>query len=232
MSSRAIVIALAFIAVAAPAAQAKDPAPGAPGAKHAWAPADKHGFGTATRLRSNVWFTLRSAEMTEAYYPDLGTPSLRSLEFVVSDGTFVDRETGPGVRSSVRAEGLTFVQTTRTRRWVLRKTWITDPRRPTVLCRVLFRSLTGGPLRVFVLVDPAPGDDGNDDLGLSLGSDWWRATTRWPPPSPPGRGCGTRRAATRAARAIPGTTSRPTARSTARSTRHSPATSCRPPARA
>jgi glucoamylase len=167
-----VVIALLALLVLAPAAAAKDPAPGAPGTKHAWAPADKHGFGTATQLRSTVWFTLRSAELTEAYYPDLGTPSLRSLEFVVTDGTFVDRETGPGVRSSVRSlGGLAFRQTTRTSRWILTKTWISDDSRPTVLGRVQFTSLTGKPLRVYALVDPAPGDDGNDDTGLSLGSE-------------------------------------------------------------
>src|SRR5690349_4472776 len=118
-------LSLLTLGLLAPAAVAKAPAPGAPGAKHTWAPADKHGFGTAKKLRSNVWFTLRKAELTEAYYPDLGTPSLRSLEFVVTDGTFVDRETGPGVRSHVTAlGGLSYRQTTRTSRWVLRKTWI------------------------------------------------------------------------------------------------------------
>jgi glucoamylase len=174
MSPRRIVPLLVVLAagLCAPAALAKAPAPGAPGAKHTWGPADKHGFGTARGLRSNVWFTLRKAELSEVYYPDLGTPSLRSLEFVVTDGSFVDRETGPGVRSHVRAlGGLSYLQTTRTSRWVLRKTWIADPRRPTVLANVQFTSLTGKPLRVFVLVDPAPGDDGNDDHGTSLPSE-------------------------------------------------------------
>ena len=171
MLARAVITVLALFVVV-PAAAAKDPAPGAPGAKHTWAPADKHGFGTATGLQSNVWFTLRKAELTEAYYPDLGTPSLRSLEFVVVDGDRVDRETGPGVRSSTRSTGaLTFAQTIRTSRWVLRKSWVTDPSRPTVLGRVRLTSLTGRPLKLFVLVDPAPGDDGNDDVGLSLGSE-------------------------------------------------------------
>src|SRR3954453_8336885 len=132
MSSRLLVALLAVVvsAVSAPAAFAKAPAPGAPGAKHAWAPADKHGFGTARQSRSNVWFTLRRAELTEAYYPDLSTPSLRSLEFVVVDGTHVDRETGPGVRAHVKSLGaLAYRQTTRTSRWVLQKTWFTDPAR-------------------------------------------------------------------------------------------------------
>ena len=52
---------------------------------------------------------------------------------------------------------------TSTSRWRLTKTWITDPARATVLARVRFESLTGEPLRLYVLADPAPGDDGNDD---------------------------------------------------------------------
>src|ERR1044072_5546876 len=104
MSPRSIVVPLALAAftLSAPAAFAKTPAPGAPGAKHTWAPADKHGFGTAREARSRVWFTLREAELTETYFPDLGTPSLRSLAFVVSDGKHVDRETGPGGRRRVQ----------------------------------------------------------------------------------------------------------------------------------
>ena len=172
MSLRVVVTVLALLLVVPSAALAKDPAPGAPGAKHTWAPADKYGFGTAPQQRSNVWFTLRKAELTEAYYPDLGTPSLRSLEFVVVDGDRVDRETGPGVRSTTRSLGpLTFLQTVSTRRWVLTKTWITDPSRATVLCRVRLTSRGGRTLKLFALVDPAPGDDGNDDVGLSLGSE-------------------------------------------------------------
>ena len=36
-----------------------------------------------------------------------------------------------------------------------------------MLVRVRFGSLTGKPLRLYVLADPAPGDDGNDDRAVS-----------------------------------------------------------------
>src|SRR3954447_11616422 len=65
----------------------------APSARASWAPADKHGFGTARQLDSTVWFTLRQASLSEVYYPDLDTPSFRGLQFAVSDGRTVDRET-------------------------------------------------------------------------------------------------------------------------------------------
>jgi glucoamylase len=167
-----VVLVLAGCLLAAPA-RAKPQAPGAPGDRHTWADADKHGFGTATELQSEVWFTLRAAELTEIYYPDLGTPSLRDLEFAVTDGsTFLDRETDPDVSARVEPVpgSLTFRQITETSRWRLTKTWVTDPARDAVLAEVRFESLTGRPLRLYVLVDPAPGDDGNDDRGRSLGT--------------------------------------------------------------
>ena len=99
-----LLVVLAVCAMA-PKADARAQAPGAPGDPHTWAPADKHGFGTATALASNVWFTLRDAELSEAYYPDLGTPSLRGLEFAVTDGrTFLDRETGAGSEGAGEAD--------------------------------------------------------------------------------------------------------------------------------
>jgi glucoamylase len=169
------------LAVGAASAGAKPPAPGAPGAIHTWAPADKHGFGTSHQLAGNAYFTLRAASLTEIYFPDLSTPSFRGLQFAVTDGkTFVDRETvdddprhiepvAPGVTARVEpvAGTLKFRQVTQTARWRLTKTWITDPERATVLGRIRFESLTRKPLRLYVLADPAPGDDGNDDRGTS-----------------------------------------------------------------
>jgi glucoamylase len=158
-------------------AQAKQPAPGAPGTRHTWAPADKHGFGTAHQRAGKAYFTLRAGSLSEVYFPDLSTPAFRGLQFAVTDGsTFLDRETvdddpahveplARGVTARVRPlrRALGYRQTTRTARWRLTKTWISDPASATVLVRVRLQSLTGRRLRLFVLADPAPGDDGNDD---------------------------------------------------------------------
>ena len=166
--------------LAAPAA-AKRPAPGAPGDIHVWAPADKHGFGTAHQLASRAWFTLRQGSLSEIYYPDLSTPGFRGLQFAVTDGKrLLQRETvdddprhieplADGVRSRVEPSRgtLKFRQVTRGTGWRLTKTWITDPARATVLARVRFESLTGKPLKLYVLADPAPGNDGNDDRGIT-----------------------------------------------------------------
>src|SRR3954464_8252729 len=173
---------LAGGALTAPASAAPH-APGAPGAVHVWAPADKHGFGTARQAASNAAFTLRASSLSEVYFPDLSTPSFRGLQFGITDGrTFVDREVvdddprhiepvAPGVRARVQPVpgSLAFRQVTETARWKLTKTWITDPARPTVLAHVRFVSKTHKRLALYVLADPAPGDDGNDDTGTSAG---------------------------------------------------------------
>jgi hypothetical protein len=79
--------------VVPPAGAASGVAPGAPGATALWTPGDKDGFGTSTTSASTVWHTLGGGELTEVYYPNLGTPAVRDLQLVVSDGkSWVDRE--------------------------------------------------------------------------------------------------------------------------------------------
>ena len=68
------------------------------GAKSTWTEADKAGFGTARTRRSNVWFTLQDGRVSEVFYPDLSTPSIRSLELVVTDGAHVHRPRDRGRR--------------------------------------------------------------------------------------------------------------------------------------
>ena len=182
--ARALVLVLAsalLLLGGAATAHAKAPAPGAPGAIHVWAPADKHGFGTAEQITSTAWFTLRQGSLSEVYYPDLSTPGFRGLQFAVSDGKgLLQRETvdddpdhieplAQGVTSTVTpiAGSLAFRQVTSGTGWRLTKTWITDPARATVLAQIRFESLSNKPLRLYVLADPAPGDDGNDNLGIS-----------------------------------------------------------------
>jgi glucoamylase len=151
-------------------------APGAPGTKADWAPADKHGFGTSTTRASTTWFTLEGGELSEVYYPRLDTPSFRDLQFVVTDGhSFAERERDSTVQRTVRLDrhALVYEQinTDTQHRWRLTKTYVTDPRRATVLVRVRFRSLTGRRYRLFVLADPALSNDGNHDTGTCTGGE-------------------------------------------------------------
>jgi glucoamylase len=167
---RATVVSLATLLITAAPALAAGPAPGAPGGKALWTEADKDGFATARATASRVWLTLDDGRLTEVYYPDLGTPAVRDLQFVVSDGrTFTEREVD-STRQRVtlldqRSLSYRQVNTDRQGRYRITKTYTTDSRRNTVLMRVRFESLTRRALKLYVLYDPALSNEGNDDSG-------------------------------------------------------------------
>src|SRR3954447_11546108 len=164
-----------LLVAAAPASAASGTAPGAPGDAAHWTPADKDGYGTATATQSKVWHTLRDGELTEVYYPDLGTPSVRDLQFIVSDGaTFAERETDATTHVTQLAapRSLTYqqVNTAKSGAYRITKTYAEDPARNTLLVRVRFESLTGKKLSLSVRYDPSLTNDGSDDSGTASGS--------------------------------------------------------------
>jgi Glucodextranase, domain N len=79
-------VACAAVCIGQLSLQAQGMAPGDPGGTTGWLPANKTGFGTSYTTASNVWFTLQGGRLSEVYYPDLSTPSVRNLDFVVTDG--------------------------------------------------------------------------------------------------------------------------------------------------
>jgi glucoamylase len=136
-----------------------------------WTEADKDGFGTATGTRSKVWHTLDDGELTEVYYPDIATPALRDLQFVVSDGRrFAERERQSAGHATALADprSLTYRQTSTTRRYRIVKTYVTDPQRNALVVDVRFVSRTGKRLTLYALADPALSNDGDDDRGRSV----------------------------------------------------------------
>src|ERR1700749_2460046 len=68
------------------AAAGRGAAPGGPGKTAVFQPADKSGYGTAYGTRSKGLFTLRAGGLSDTYFPTASTPSLRGLQFVVTDG--------------------------------------------------------------------------------------------------------------------------------------------------
>ncbi len=169
---RLVLLVAVVLLIAAPAS-ARTRADGAPGTRPTWTPADKHAFGTSHTTASRVWFTLRERELTEVYFPDLGTPAIRSLDFVVSrPGPLmsVDRETVNGAGVVERLDGLNYRQTVTDRddRWRLTKTYTTDPARDVVLVDVRFESLTGEPYGLHLLLDPELDNDGRDDRARTI----------------------------------------------------------------
>ncbi len=172
----AVVAGAALIVGVASNANA-DAAPGGPGDRPTWAPANKDGYGTAKSTASKVWYTLQNGALSEVYYPDLGTPSVRDLQFVVTDGSsFSERETDSTTHTTRLADPKALVyrqvNTEKSGRWRITKTYVTDPDRATVMLNVDFQSLTGKPYQVYTLYNPRLGNgasDKLDDSGRSSG---------------------------------------------------------------
>jgi glucoamylase len=153
---------LASIALTGSAAAAT-PAPTAP--KPNWLPADKQGFGTARTLASKVWFTLEGGSLSEVYYPRLDTPSFRDLTFAV-DGV---SERDGAVQKTVQADPASLayrqINTDRAHGWRLTKTYVTDPRRSTVLIQVRLQSLDGRRRHLSLVADAAPSNETDTSPG-------------------------------------------------------------------
>jgi glucoamylase len=160
----------AVVRAATPSAAAADGL----GTKTVWTEANKAGFGTARSRGSNVWFTLQRGRVSEVFYPDLSTPSVRNLELVVTDGrTFTDRASRDmrlrTSRPDARSLRFTQVATDKGGRYRLVTRTVTDPSRDAVTTQVRLRSLDGRAYRLYALVDPALGNDGSQDTARTTG---------------------------------------------------------------
>ena len=132
-----------------------------------WATAAKNGFGTSNTLASKVWFTLADGVMTEVFYPTLDMPNVQTLQFQVVTGTKIENEIDDTVhRLELPNQGaLTFRQINRAKSgaYTITKTYITDPRRNTVLIDVDFNTETDA--RLYVVYDPSLNNSGMHDRG-------------------------------------------------------------------
>jgi glucoamylase len=147
-------------------------APGAPGSMPTWTSGAKEAVGTSVTTESKVWFTLENGVMTEVYYPRLDTADVRTLEFAVSNGTRVWLES-TDMRHSIQrpdANALTFRQTNRDQdgRFAIAKTYVTDPRRDTVMIDVTFSA--SPKYSLYVLYDPSLKNSGYGDTGYLEGT--------------------------------------------------------------
>jgi len=94
---------------------------------------------------------------------------------MVTDGhNFADREedsTNQSV-SMVDSRALVYrqVNTAKSGRYRITKTYVTDPQRATLLVNVGFQSLDHHPYQVYVYYDPSLSNNGMDDSGATRGN--------------------------------------------------------------
>ncbi|HKS10331.1 MAG TPA: alpha-amylase family glycosyl hydrolase [Pyrinomonadaceae bacterium] len=142
------------------------------GSKSRWPTAAKNGFGTSVTLDSKVWFTLADGVMTEVFYPTIDSPKVKRLQLHVHTDAGVEQELNDTVH---RLEvpypiSLTFRQmnTAKSGRYTIAKTYVTDPRRNSVLINVRFQSQI--PSHLSAHYEPSLKNNGNSALLSNCGS--------------------------------------------------------------
>ena len=155
-------------------------------------------MGTATGTASQAWLTLDDGELTEVYAPDLGTPSVRDLQFVVTDGrSFAEREREDAIHTTTLADprSLTYrqVNTARSGRWRITKTYVTDPDRVGGAGGRQLRVAHRAPLQALRAARSRAVEQRRRRHRRDGWAARWSPVTsisprRWPP-SPPRRGC-------------------------------------------
>ncbi len=167
-----LILTVGALSAVAPATSAAKPATER-GAKSMWTEADKSGFGTSRSRGSNVWFTLQAGRTSEVFYPDLSTPSVRSLELSVQGDGFTDSASSDMettvTRSDPRSLRFTQVHEDADGRYRLTEVHLTDPQRDAYVVRVRLESLDGRDYRVLVDYDPALDNSGMDDRARGHG---------------------------------------------------------------
>src|ERR1700752_1489043 len=132
-----------------------------------WATAAKNGFGTSATLTSKVWFTLANGVMTEVFYPTIDLPNVQSLQLYVETVNRIESEINDTIhRLEVpNPAALTFrqINTAKSGAYTITKTYITDPRRPTVLIDIEINSRSD--LHAYVTYDPSLNNSGWHDEG-------------------------------------------------------------------
>lgn len=145
-------------------------APGAPGMDARWAPGPKSGVGTALNDASNVWFTLGHGIMNEIYYPQVDTPSTRDMGLIITSGDDYFSEEQDAVNSKVDwlvqgVPAFLLTNTSRDGHYQVEKQIVSDPNRPTVLQKTVFKAKQGNDAdyHIYVLLAPHLGDMGGDN---------------------------------------------------------------------
>jgi glucoamylase len=136
-----------------------------------WPTAAKNGFGTSTTLASKVWFTLADGVMTEVFYPTLDVPNVQTLQLQVSTGGKIESEIDDTHHrlELPNPNALIFrqINSAKSGQYTITKTYITDPRRNTVLIDLDFNTQT--PAQLYVYYDPSLNNSGMHDSARNEG---------------------------------------------------------------
>jgi glucoamylase len=146
-------------------------ATGAPGSLSHFDQGRKDCLGTARNRTSRVWYTVANGVLSDVYEPNVDTTNIETMQFVVTDGaTFTDlqtRDTTYTVSADRTGMVCTVTSTAKSGRYRLTTTYLTDPRRDSVVVHTRLSALQGSrrDLKLYVRVDPTIGGNGGGGAG-------------------------------------------------------------------
>ncbi len=156
------------------ASHAQTIAPNAPGKDAQWSSAGKQAVGTSNTLESKIWFTLQGGMLTEVFYPQVDTANVNQLQFVVvnpkTKKVETERDDANHEIKVLRNDSLSFQQinTAKSGKWKIVKTYATDPKRDAILIDVLFDT-DNRDLSLYLYYDPSLNNSGMYDTAWNEG---------------------------------------------------------------
>jgi glucoamylase len=144
-------------------------APGGPGAASYYDLARKDCLGTAENTASKVWYTVADGVLSDVYEPTVDNTNVSTLQYVVTDGsTFTDLQTRDmtyTVAADPSGMACTITSKDQAHGYELTTTYVTDPRRDTVLMHTTLSALPGkrtnlAALHVYARLDAHVNGDG------------------------------------------------------------------------
>ncbi|MCK2220125.1 glycoside hydrolase family 15 protein [Actinomadura sp. ATCC 31491] len=167
-SALAVMCAAALAATPAVTARAAAPAPAGPGAMSHFGLARKDCVGTSATRTSKVWYTVAGGVLSDVYEPTIDNTNVETMQFIVTDGrTFTElqaRDTTYEVATGRSGMTCTVTSASRSGRYRLTTTYVTDPDRDAVVVRT---RLQPPGLRLYVRLDA--GVNGNGGGGPANG---------------------------------------------------------------
>ncbi len=151
---------------------AASPASDGPGALSYFDLARKDCLGTAYNTTSKVWFTMADGVLSDTYFPTLDNTNVKSLQFVVTDGsTFTDLQTRDTTYTvkliDDRSLECQVTTTAKNGKYRIVTNYLTDPSQNTLLMDVHFIPVIGdmSDYQLYLVYDPTINGNGGGGSG-------------------------------------------------------------------
>jgi glucoamylase len=145
-----------------------------PGVHATWTTGNKIAVGTSATGDNKVWFTVAKGITTEVFYPRLDIPNMQDMQYIVTDGASfaeLERDATDHVVSMPDEKALEYTIINTDKRsppkYRITSTYVTDPKRNTLLIRTKFESLAGEHYQLYVRMNPSMAGGGGNDQA------WW-----------------------------------------------------------